>query len=71
MDVFTFSLDACDFSVLSAMSILFFAIGEVMAYFTILGFFPMLIFPSLTLVSVVPTNDFTEEMIPVLDFIPG
>ena len=40
-----------------------------MAYITTLGFVPMSVFPSLTILSVVVTNDFLEDMISVLDLI--
>ena len=40
-----------------------------MAYFTTLGFVIMSLFPSLTIFSLVVTNDFLEDMISVLDFL--
>ena len=56
LDVSTFLLDDCYLSVLLTVSILFFAMGGVMASFATLGFFPMSVLPSLTIVPVVVTN---------------
>ena len=58
-----------DFSFLLTVSILFFAMGGVVASFTTLGFVPMSVFPSLKILSVIVTNDFLEGMISVLDLL--
>ena len=65
----SFLFGACNFSVLLTVSIFFFAIGGVMDSFTTLGFVPMSVFPSLTILYVVVTNDFLEDMISVLDLL--
>ena len=69
LDLSIFILDACDFSVLLTVSILFFAMGGVMASFTTLGFVPMSLFPSLKFLSVEVTNEFLEDTILVLDLL--
>ena len=67
MDSYFFQLDTCDFSVLLTVSIFIFAMGGVMASFTILCFVLVSLIPSLIFFSLVVTNDFLEDMISVLD----
>ena len=69
MDSYIFLLDDCGLYVLLTVSILFFAIEGVMSYFTTLGFVLMSAFPSLTLFSLVETNDVLEDMILVIDLL--
>ena len=64
-----FILDPCDLYVLLTVSILFFYMGGVMAYFTTLGFVPMSLIPSLAILSVVVTNNFLEDMISLIDLL--
>ena len=74
LDVYTFLLDACDFSALLTVSIFFFVMGGVIAYFTTLGFVPMSVFPYLTTVLVVVTNEFSvsyKSPLVFLNIIPG
>ena len=68
MDSF-FLLGACGFSVLLTVSILFFAMGGVMAYFNTLGFVPMTLNNYLKFFPLVVTNDVLEYMISVLDLL--
>ena len=56
-------------SIFLTVSILFFIMGGVMASFTTLGFVPISLIYSLTIFSIVVTNDFLEDMIPVLDLL--
>ena len=69
MDVSTFLLDTSDLSILLTVSILFFAMVRVMASFTTLGFIPMPLFPTLTTVLVVVTNNFYISSKPPLVFL--
>ena len=66
MDLSFLILDACGFSVLLTVLILFFSMGVVMASFVTLGFVPISLIPSWEILSVVVTNDFLEDMILVL-----
>ena len=65
----TVLLDACDFSVLLTLSILFISMGVLMSSFTTLGFVPNSVFPSLITVSVVVTNAFLVSSEPPLFFL--
>ena len=67
--MYLFFLNACDFSVLLTVSILLIAMREVMAFLTTLGFVTMSLIPSLTVLLLVVTNDFLEDMILVLDLL--
>ena len=61
--------DACGLSISLTVSILFFAMGLVIASLAILGFVYVSLIPSLTIFSVVVTNGFLEDMVLMPDFI--
>ena len=65
----TVLLDDCGFSILLTVSIFFLAMGVVMDSFTALVFVPVSLSLPMTTFLVVVTNDFSEDMVTVLDLL--